>query len=59
MCHIDTTGWIPADSFYRFAARLCGSDALHTACIALAQIDKKDTGTWDGALMVLALILLP
>eukprot|EP00969_Alexandrium_andersonii_P152153 6728300-Alexandrium_andersonii.AAC.1 len=37
-CHIDTTGWIPADSFYRFAARLCGPDALHTACVALTQI---------------------
>eukprot|EP00969_Alexandrium_andersonii_P005378 233534-Alexandrium_andersonii.AAC.1 len=59
MCNIDATGWIPADSFLRFAARLCGPDALHTACVALTQINKKDTGTWDGALMVLALICCP
>eukprot|EP00969_Alexandrium_andersonii_P089017 3928509-Alexandrium_andersonii.AAC.1 len=47
-CHIDSAGWIPADSFYRSVARLCGPDALHTACVALTQIGKKDTGTWDG-----------
>eukprot|EP00969_Alexandrium_andersonii_P237813 10497705-Alexandrium_andersonii.AAC.1 len=58
-CNVDAAGWVAADSFLRFAARLCGSDALRTACVALTQIDKKETGTWGGALLVLELICCP
>eukprot|EP00969_Alexandrium_andersonii_P315301 13929791-Alexandrium_andersonii.AAC.1 len=33
--------------------------APSSACIALTQAHKKYTGTWDGALMVLAPICCP
>eukprot|EP00969_Alexandrium_andersonii_P048855 2142567-Alexandrium_andersonii.AAC.1 len=58
-CDIDATGWVLAASFFRCASQLCGSDALRAACSALTQIGKMDTGTWEGAVLVLAFICCP
>eukprot|EP00969_Alexandrium_andersonii_P124775 5515041-Alexandrium_andersonii.AAC.1 len=42
-CMVDTAGWTPASSFYRFVASILGSRAVSRACVGLTQDGGMDT----------------